>query len=363
MVHDSLGKVVTVRGVLDPADLGITSMHEHLLVDTTKAWLREPQTAIERKLAHERISLENLFWVRSHYLSNVDNMRIADFDETLREVREFKREGGKTIVEVSSKGLSPDYRASRTISVKTGLNIIAGTGYYVSRSHPPNMNDRSIEDLATEMREDIEEGFGESGVRAGIIGEIGVAGIADRQGGLIHKNEEKVLRAAGRAQAMSGAAVSVHPPRSPDIDHPTSFWCLQILDMLVEEGASPDKVIIGHCDRPHHELNDLVEITRRGAYVELDTWGLETYNEMILEPRYSDTQRVNLLRQLIENGCIDRILLGQDMYTKVQRSKYGGHGYGHLLRRGLPLMKRSQITTNQIESMLVQNPMRVLPLG
>lgn len=161
MVHDSLGKVVTVRGVLDPADLGITSMHEHLLVDTTKAWLREPQTAIERKLAHERISLENLFWVRSHYLSNVDNMRIADFDETLREVREFKREGGKTIVEVSSKGLSPDYRASRTISVKTGLNIIAGTGYYVSRSHPPNMNDRSIEDLATEMREDIEEGFGE----------------------------------------------------------------------------------------------------------------------------------------------------------------------------------------------------------
>lgn len=132
--------------------------------------------------------------------------------------------------------------------------------------------------------------------------------------------------------------------------------------MLEEEGASPDKVIIGHCDRPHHKLDDLIAIVAKGAYIELDTWGLETYNEMLLEPRFSDTQRVNLLRQLIDRGCGDRLLLGQDMYTKVQRSKYGGHGYGHLLSRAVPLMERSRITADQIERMLVQNPRRVLQL-
>lgn len=195
MTDESLaGKVITVRGVLNPGDLGITSMHEHLLVDTTKAWFSEPQDPAYKKLAYERISLDNLFWVRSHYLSNVDNMRITDFDETLGEVQEFKREGGKTIVEVSSKGLCPDYQASRAISVETGLNIVAGTGYYVSRSHPQDMDHRSIGDLATEFQKDVEKGFGESGIRAGIIGEIGVAGIADQQEYMIRKNEEKVLR-------------------------------------------------------------------------------------------------------------------------------------------------------------------------
>ncbi|MCH8865159.1 MAG: hypothetical protein IIB13_07360, partial [Chloroflexi bacterium] len=57
------GKVQTVLGLISPAELGITMAHEHLLCDGT-TWFREPEEASEKRMVHQPVSLDILWWLR-----------------------------------------------------------------------------------------------------------------------------------------------------------------------------------------------------------------------------------------------------------------------------------------------------------
>ncbi len=169
----SAKRAQTVLGLVHPEDLGITLPHEHLLIDMA-IWFVEPTEPELKQLAFEPVSFENISWIMYNQYNNLDNVRLLDEDLAIKEVMLFKKEGGGTIVDVTSASLSRDVLALNRISQATGLNIIMGSGHYVVSEGGRQELDRKTEDeIAEEIVRDILVGVGNTAIRAGIIGEIG----------------------------------------------------------------------------------------------------------------------------------------------------------------------------------------------
>jgi phosphotriesterase-related protein len=166
------GKVQTVLGPIEPDAVGITLPHEHLIDDGT-TWVHIPDAI--RDMVTQPITLDTLCWVRYHPFHNLDDRRLLDEDEAIEEALRFKQHGGATIVEVTSVGLGRDPRALTRISQATGLNVVMGCGYYIGAAHPADMDAKTEEEIAGEIVSDIIDGVDDSGVCAGIIGEIGMS--------------------------------------------------------------------------------------------------------------------------------------------------------------------------------------------
>ena len=198
------GKVMTVNGPIDPNQLGITLMHEHLFVDIRKTYPpNENTTATEIDLWDQKLTLQNLHLARD--LKPIgDNWILADEQMAIKEVSEFQKAGGGTLVDVTSKGLKRDPLALQRVSWATGLNVVMGSGWYHSSYHPEDMDQRTIEQLTDEIIRDVTLGVGETGIHSGIIGEIGV------EFSPIPANEIKCVRAAARASRATGAALTLH---------------------------------------------------------------------------------------------------------------------------------------------------------
>lgn len=166
------GKVQTVLGLLAPDAMGITLPHEHLLIDISGIFT-EPGAASDKGLAYQPVSLENLGWVRYHWTSNLDNLKLLDEPTAREEAWRYRWAGGQTLVDPTNIGLSRDPAGLARIARATGLNIVMGAGYYVGVTHPPDMGVKRDEEIAREIIRDVTVGVGDTGIRAGLIGEIG----------------------------------------------------------------------------------------------------------------------------------------------------------------------------------------------
>src|SRR3972149_3112019 len=197
------GRVHTVLGAVDPDSLGVTLMHEHLLADLS-VFFMEPEEASAREMARQPLSLENLHYVRYNANGNLDNLRLTDENLAVKEAMRFKLAGGSSIVEMSSIGLSRDPLGLARVSRATGLNIVMGTGFYLSASQSKKTLAMSENEMTELMTREISVGAGDTGVRAGVIGEIGVSAPID-------DFEKKSLRAAAAGQGGTGGMVEVHP--------------------------------------------------------------------------------------------------------------------------------------------------------
>ena len=222
-----------------------------------------------------------------------------------------------------------------------------GAGFYVEAVHPEDMDERSVEDLAREIVGDIVEGVEGSGVRAGIIGEIGCTWP-------LAPNERKSLSAAAIAQRETGAAMLVHPGRHPDAP-------LEILELLASGGADISRVIMGHLDRTVFEFDALQSIAASGCYLEWDLFGNEgSYYPLAEIDMPSDAQRLDFIERVADAGYSDRVVIGQDIATKHRLVSYGGHGYGHILENIVPKMRRKGFSEDAIRAITVGNPARIL---
>jgi phosphotriesterase-related protein len=213
----------------------------------------------------------------------------------------------------------------------------------------------SIDELRAEFVSDVRDGIGDTDVRAGVIGEIGLSGH-------IHETEEKVLRAAARAAVETGAPLAVHPPgRTPrsqrDRTYPSSRWGLDILDIVAEEGLPPDRVAMCHMDRTIYEdLSYQRTLADRGAYLEYDLWGHELYLDRYDDAYMSDTQRLEFTTTLIEDGYASNLLFSQDVCNKVQYTEYGGDGYAHVPRNVSTMLRGRGIDSSTVDRILETNP-------
>lgn len=335
--------VITVTGKISEDELGITDIHEHILCDFSKNYEPpEEKTGLSQK--EQKVTLETLGVVTLNPAAIMDNLILTDEKLAINELAEFKKAGGKTIVDPSTVDIGRNPKALQRIARAVDINIITCTGYYIQRYNPPEVNDMKIEILEEEMIREIKDGIDDTGIKAGIIGEIGTSE-------QLYSSEEKVLKAAARVNKEVGVPVMVH------VD-PKNRLATDVLHILSKHGANLAKVSICHMDSNFFEDEYYAEILQTGAYIEFDTFG----EHFCLHPNYgpSDLDRIKAILRLIDKGYVDRIMLGNDICLKCQLHRYGGWGYDHLLNNVVPAMKRLGITEREIDSMLIENPKKYL---
>ncbi len=305
---------MTVCGPVAVGDLGITSMHEHILFDSVREY-----------------RMEGLF----------NNVPLA-----IEELQRFRAAGGGTVVDLTNASLGRAPQALQHISQQTGLHIVLGCGLYRQQYFDQAWVDRvSTDELAGLIVRELTEGIGDTGVRPGIIGEIGCDQFPTAQ-------EERSFRAAARAQLATGVTISTHAARWP--------VGLPQLDILQSEGVDPERVIIGHCDTvastewrgPQDVLAYHLELARRGAFVQFDTVRPTPAHELQL--------RVDYVCHLLEKGHGHQILLGSDVCKRPHLHAYGGGGYDFLLTGFVPRLLSAGVSQREIDMLVRANPRRAL---
>lgn len=340
------GLTQTVNGAVDPRTLGPTMTHEHLLIDFSTMFV-EPPEASQKFLAHQKLSMENLGWIRYNWTSNLDNLLLIEEKTALNEAMYYKREGGGTLVDATTIGIGRDPLALSRLARATNLNIIMGAGWYIDKVHPEDMGSRTENDLAKQIIKELTEGINETNVKAGIIGEIGCSWP-------LTDNERKVLRAAATAQSETGAPILIHPGRDESAPN-------EILEVLAEAGANLERVIMGHLDRTVFSDDTTIEIAKSGCYMEYDLFGNES-SHYPLPGSYmpNDEQRLEKIQLLMNEGFGEKVLVAQDICTKHRLVKYGGHGYHHILQNIIPRMKQKGFSKEEIDNIVTNNPSKIL---
>ena len=345
--------VMTVTGPVPAAELGRTMMHEHLLVDLT-VWFAAAEDAgpdLERPV--EMSMLGRLR--RDAFSITRDNLRLDNPLLAAEEVRRFAHAGGRTIVDVTPPALGRDADGLRRAARDTGVNIVMGCGHYVEPAHPASLRAMSAEDIADELVGEILDGVDRTGVRPGIIGEIGTSGVdreTGRKEGHVTADEEKALRGAARAAVRTGLSVSVHlDPRGQGGD--------QVLDILADEALSPRRIILGHLDHVP-DLDYHLRLAERGVYLQYDNFGREYYWDAEGVYWNNDKWRVDALAALVRAGRAGQLLVSQDVCFKMDLRAYGGYGYDHVLVDIVPALRRVGLSEADLEAILVDNPRAVL---
>jgi len=346
MSTDSRGEVITVLGPVEPAVLGPTLIHEHVFIDISCYYV-PPKDGEGQRLSQEFLAMENLGWVRQNSMSSKNNLHLDNAQTAITELGRFKAAGGGTLVDATPIGIGRDPIGLRTVAEQTGLHIVAGSGYYIATSHPPEVAAWSAERLAEEIYRDVIEGIGATNVRAGLIGEIGTSWP-------LHPDEEKVLRAAARVQKQTGAPMSIHPGMSPEAP-------MRLVAILKDEGTNLRRVIICHIEaRYRAAVDDYARLADTGCNLGFDTFGREQYFELVGRQHPNDDQRIDVIAELCRRGYSDRIMVSQDVCYRADLCAYGGHGYGHILRYIVPRLSARGVSDSDIERILVTNPARFL---
>jgi phosphotriesterase-related protein len=225
-----------------------------------------------------------------------------------------------------------------------------GCGYYVDLSHPTALGTMTKEEIEEEIVRDIQVGVGESGIRAGIIGELGCSWP-------ITPNEVKVLHAGAAAQRRTGAAITIHTGRNKHSP-------IEIAEILQSAGADMSRVVMGHLDREWPDFDILRRIACMGCVIAFDTFGQETWNYPLAPmDRLTDWQRVEAICVLAADGLLDQIVVSHDIGFKHRLSNFGGSGYHHILTTVRPVMRRKGLTESQLHTLLVDTPRRLLQIS
>lgn len=344
--------VRTVLGEISPDDLGITMSHEHLLHDTSHLFWDEPSPGdpLEiRQVAEATVTVENAGALASRPYVSRDNLRMTELDVAIPELQLYRDAGGQSFIDVSGRipGWHPDDLIAA--SEATGVNIVASTGWYISPSHPPGHADASVEELAEILVEHIEVGIEGSDVRAGVIGELGMTEP-------LHPQEEKVLRAGGRAQARTGVPLTVHPMVFQKEAH-------KYIDILEEEGADLEKVYMSHMDGSCPDFAYHESVMERGVSIDYDLFRDTPWNDSHLifggDHYISDQERVETLARLCADGYSKQVMLAHDLCLKTHLVAYGGKGWAYVLTEIIPQLLEAGVTQSQINDMLIENPKRI----
>ena len=197
----------------------------------------------------------------------------------------------------------------------------------------PSTATRSVQELAQEMIDEIEQGIDGTELKAGIIAEIGSSE------GKITPLEEKVFIAAALAHNQTGRPISTH----------TSFSTmgLEQLALLQAHGVDLSRVTVGHCDLKDN-LDNILKMIDLGAYVQFDTIGKNSY--------YPDEKRIAMLHALRDRGLLNRVMLSMDITRRSHLKANGGYGYDYLLTTFIPQLRQSGFSQADVDVMLRETP-------
>ena len=303
-----MGSIATVTGEVPSADIGAVLMHEHIMCDLYR-------------------------------MSGDSNHLLDDVDLAISELRHLAPTPVRTVVDVTSVGLGRDLETLREIALNTGLNIVAGCGWYRDPYFPQEVFETTSDGLAEILISEITKGSVDSGVRPGIIGEIGA-----------YRNpmtpaEERVLRAGGFAQLETGASIYTHAARST--------VGIEQAKTLLRIGVPPDRIVIGHSDTlPRKEY--WAELLDMGVTLGFDT----------VRPHfpYDVEVRIAGLLWLAERGSIDRVVVSNDVCFRSHLRAFGGGGYPYCATEFFDALRSVGFRDQEFRTIFHETPVRLLDL-
>lgn len=297
-----MGKVRTVLGDIESTELGFTYSHEHL-------WTDPPAMQKDRDL------------------------ELTDYEASVSELWRFERAGGQALVDATTLDYGRNAGQMVRMSKETGVHVVATSGFNKHIYFPNWVQSLTIEEITQKLVRDITLGMDGTEAKAGFL----KAGSWDQ---LIHPLEEKVTRAVARAQHETGAPIWMHTEAGTMGE--------ELLTLLEEENIDLTKVAIGHSDRnadPYYHL----ALANRGAYVQFDGCSKIKY--------YPDNIRVELIKNMINNGFTKQLLISADMGRQSYLHAYGGGpGFEYLLKKFIPRLKKEGVSEEDIHTIFVENP-------
>jgi phosphotriesterase-related protein len=337
------GVVRTVLGPIEPAGLGVTSMHEHLWMDSTPLLaVHGYDSAAEPGPWTAAIAAEARWNPGIH----PDNYRLTDEDAAVEELAAFAALGGRTVVDLTPAALGGDPARLAAISARSGLHVVAGAGQYLGAMHESWVARAEDRALVGRLVSDARDGLEPSGIRPGIFGEVGTSDP-------VEPSERRMLRAVAAAAHETGLATSIHL-------HPWGHEGPLVLELLEAAGADPERVILGHVSTAIDRPDDLRGMLDRGAVLGFDLFGFD--HSLLGLGRWppSDLDVGAVVARLVAEGYGAQLVLGQDVGVRTRLKRWGGWGYDHLLRHVAPLLGELGVGPRDLDTMLVATPRRLL---
>lgn len=361
-----MSTVTTVRGDIQPEELGYTTMHEHLntsfalMADLMK---RYGAPTIPQSLLQLRP--DNLAFLRDGgYAASEECWTKGDVDYTVTELDYFKQIGGKAVVDASPIGLRGDVRELRAASERSDVHVVFATGLYVADARPAEYAGWSEETQLAFFAAEVTDGVTGTGIRPGILK---CALSTTDPTAALNEVELSTLRALGRLSVETGLSVHVHTafPMS-------AAQVLQGVEVALATGMDPDRLVMIHLDsflRPWGTLDRYVadmdvalnvstqlhrDVLGYGVNIGFDSWS-STVN---LLP--SDDDRLKGLVDLIRAGHGSRIVLGHDNATKSHGKSYGYYGFTKFGQFIPPLLTQLGFGDEVYRALVVDNPARIL---
>ena len=297
---------MTVNGAVNAGGLGVSLVHEHVLVDFIGA---------------DKISFSR--WNRDEVV-----------DTVLPFLRDMKQEGVKTFYECTPTFLGRDVKLLQRLSKETGLHIITNTGYYgaVKNKYLPSWTyHESAEQIAARWTNEFRSGIDDTAVRPGFI-KIGVdsgAPLSD-----IHK---KLVKAAAITHLQTGLTIFSHTGLAD-----AAFDQLQILK---EHDVAASAFVWVHAQN-EKDVNRMIEAASRGCWVSLDgvAWGdIKQYAQTLIALKTA--------------SLLHRVLISHDAgWYKPGETQAGFKGYNRIFRELLPALTSAGFTRRDIRQLLEKNP-------
>lgn len=340
----------TVVGDVDVSGMGSTLTHEHLFISGDSHWEQTGSDPDPSPTAEPAIS--DLWRWRENLDGNRSNLRLDDEAVAKHEVSLLRSFGYNTLLDLTTIGLGRRPDALRRVAEATGLNIVAGTGFYSGATLPDDVATWDEDRMVETMVRDIEVGIDGTDIKAGVIGEVGISWP-------IKPVEQRSLAASVEAMRRTGAAMSIHTPF-----HKNDVSILEeISDSLRSLGADMSRVVLGHCDTYTTNPRFFDVASDLGCVLQIDMFGNSGY-ESAMDFHYpSDEQRIAAVLRLIEMGLADRLMISQDCGLKTCLRSYGGHGYDYIPRVIAPRLRREVAQSNSLELVLEKNAQRIFPLA
>jgi phosphotriesterase-related protein len=311
-------RIVTVLGDIDPGDLGFCQSHEHLSIAPGYSAELNP------------------------------DLRIDNGAKTLEELLAYRGAGGMALVDAQPPGCGRDPDMLAFLSRKSGVHIIASTGFHRLVFYPESHWIHALnEDTLTRLfLDELDRGmYGLCDDRppkrstASRAGQIKTA----LDAGTFTAEHEKLFRAAAAAARSTGSALMVHIEKGSAP--------LGLADFLFKLGVEPERLVFCHPDRAVPQIEIHRELCGRGINLEYDTIGRPKYHD--------DDHEADIICVMIEAGFEDRILMSLDV-TRARLASYGGiPGLTHILHNFIPRLRRRGISETAIGRFFFRNPARI----
>lgn len=308
-----MSSIMTVLGPISKEELGYCQMHEHIFVLPTPNSLKYPA------------------------------LEISDEEKSLQELIAYREAGGSAMLDAQPMEAGRDIAALKRLSQKSGVHIIATTGYHLPAFYEADhwIRTENAEQLYERFYAELSCGVkcedGETVFPGAVKSAIGAEGAVGQA--------EVCLRAAARAAAKADVPLIMHTEKG--------MGAVDAVRICVEEGMKSERIAVCHVDRQAADFAPHEAIAATGVYMEYDTIARYKYHD--------DESERQLIAHMIEKGYEDRLLISLDT-TAARLKSYGdpeAPGLDFLIRDFIPSLREAGLSEDTIANITVNNPANI----